>query len=197
MPRLARPPGRPPESAAPAAPMPPGRRPVRAWAIWLAWMAVIGVLYLFMQNMFARPSVFIAEAGELQLPRQRDGHFYVEGAINRTPVIFMIDTGASLVAISEATARAAGLEGGAPRTFATAGGTRQGRVQRADAISLGAPGGFVLRDIEVGIGLEMGSSGRQRQKGQRGQTSHALLGQNVLRHFHITIAGDTMRLQRK
>lgn len=164
-----------PQPSEPPAP----RQAVRTWVIWLICMGVIGVLYLLMSALLAPAGPVLTAEGSLQLPRQRDGHFYVDGHINQTPVRFMIDTGASLVAISDATAYAAGLSGGRSTQFSTAGGTRQGRVMRAQSLSFG---GFVLEDVDVGTGLSMESS------------SQALLGQNVLRHFDIAIQGDQMRI---
>ncbi|PAT36819.1 TIGR02281 family clan AA aspartic protease [Vandammella animalimorsus] len=166
---------RPPRSA-------PAR--LRPWMIWLVWMLVIGAMYLLMDRLLApAPAVQITSANgsaALQLPRHRDGHFYVQGAINGAPVQFMVDTGASLVSVSDALADAARLHGGRQTTFSTANGTRPGRVVRAASLRLGD---FTLKNIEIGTGLNMG----------RGEP--ALLGQNVLRHFHVTMEGDTMVLR--
>lgn len=46
---------------------------------------------------------------ETQLRRKPDGHFYVTAEVNGTPTTFLIDTGASTVALTESDARAAGL----------------------------------------------------------------------------------------
>ena len=50
-----------------------------------------------------------AEGGQLRIPIAPDGHFWVEGTINGTPARFLIDSGASVTALSVASARAAGL----------------------------------------------------------------------------------------
>lgn len=167
--------GKPPRST-------PAR--LRPWMIWLTWMLVIGAMYLLMDWLLApAPVVQITNAdggAALQLPRHRDGHFYVQGAINGAPVQFMIDTGASLVSVSDTLAEAAQLHGGRQTTFSTANGTRQGRVVRAASLRLG---NFTLENVEIGTGLNMG----------RGEP--ALLGQNVLRHFHVTMEGNTMVLR--
>ncbi|RMX02966.1 TIGR02281 family clan AA aspartic protease [Corticibacter populi] len=158
----------------------------RPWLLWLVWIAVIGALYLVMNQLLAPPAAIYraADGGELQLPRHRDGHFYVDGSVNGVPVRFMVDTGASIVSVSDAVARAAGLEGGRSITFQTANGPREGRVVRAERLSLGAaPDGFTLQGIEVGTGLAIGSS------------DEALLGQNVLRHFDVSIDRQAMVLR--
>jgi aspartyl protease family protein len=48
-------------------------------------------------------------AGSTELPRAADGHFYADAAINGTSVNFLVDTGATMVALTGADARAAGL----------------------------------------------------------------------------------------
>lgn len=50
-----------------------------------------------------------AEGQALRIPVARDGHYWVEGTINGTPARFLIDSGASVTALSEGAARAAGL----------------------------------------------------------------------------------------
>jgi aspartyl protease family protein len=50
-----------------------------------------------------------AEGQALRIPIAPDGHFWVEGSVNGTPARFLIDSGASVTALSVASARAAGL----------------------------------------------------------------------------------------
>ena len=47
---------------------------------------------------------------ETQLVRRPDGHFYVTADVNGKPTTFLIDTGASTVALTESDARAIGLQ---------------------------------------------------------------------------------------
>lgn len=47
---------------------------------------------------------------ETELRRRPDGHFYVTADVNGAPITFLIDTGASMIALTESDARAAGLE---------------------------------------------------------------------------------------
>jgi aspartyl protease family protein len=46
---------------------------------------------------------------EVTLSRSGDGHFYADALVNGKPVRFLVDTGASAVALSEKDAAAAGL----------------------------------------------------------------------------------------
>jgi len=50
-----------------------------------------------------------AEGQTLRIPISPDGHYWVEGSVNGTPTRFLIDSGASITALSVASARAAGL----------------------------------------------------------------------------------------
>lgn len=154
----------------------------RAWVILAFWLLVIGGLYLVMNQLLKPPAaVYHAQGqGQLELPRHRDGHFYVQGSINGSPVNFMVDTGASLVSVSNETARAAGLQGGKPTVFHTANGSREGRIVRADTLTLS---GFTLQNVRIGTGLDSG------------EDHTALLGQNVLSQFDVRIAGQTMTLR--
>ena len=48
-------------------------------------------------------------AGTTELPRAADGHFYADAQLNGSRIGFLVDTGASVVALTGADARAAGL----------------------------------------------------------------------------------------
>ena len=47
---------------------------------------------------------------ETRLRQQANGHFYVTAYVNGTPVRFVVDTGASMVVLTEEAARAVGLQ---------------------------------------------------------------------------------------
>lgn len=119
-------------------------------------------------------------SGELVIPRQRDGHFYVRGEINHQPVMFLIDTGASSVAISDAVARAAQLPQGRRITVGTAAGPRAARLVHGVPVKAGT---LVHNDTSVSVGLDIGAP------------DGALLGQSFLRHFDVQILSDRMLLR--
>lgn len=50
-----------------------------------------------------------AEGRALHIPIAPDGHYWVEGMVNGTPARFLIDSGASVTALSVSSARASGL----------------------------------------------------------------------------------------
>jgi len=78
-----------------------------------AWIAGIGLLTLLFQDQLesrfnpnTKPLVQIGRDGskEVVLERNAQGHYVADGMINDTPVTFLIDTGATDVAIPEALA---------------------------------------------------------------------------------------------
>jgi aspartyl protease family protein len=157
-----------------------------ALAIAAVWLAVAGVLYLVFDriehNRQASLKPYALDSGDLVIPRQRDGHFHVEGEVNRQPVRFLVDTGASHVSVSQALAIQAGLPAGQSITLHTANGPRQGQVVRSVPVRVG---NLVLNDTSVAVGL----SGLEPQQ--------ALLGQAFLRHFDVEIRRDEMVLRQR
>jgi aspartyl protease family protein len=145
------------------------------------WFAVMGVVYLAMDHYMKPRQAVVTAEGELRVPRHRDGHFYVEGAVNGKPLTFLIDTGASGVVVSEAFARSAGLQGGEPATFNTANGQLRGQLVRGVPVSAGP---FSVSAVTVGVGLV--------GKGN----DHGLLGQNFLSRFEMSISKKELVLRR-
>ncbi|MGB3752409.1 MAG: TIGR02281 family clan AA aspartic protease [Parerythrobacter sp.] len=82
----------------------------------------------------------VVEGGETRIPMARDGHFWLEAEVNGVPVNFMVDTGATLTALSQSTAQAAGLEprqGGLPLRLKTANGTILADLTTIDELRFG------------------------------------------------------------
>ncbi|WP_150291310.1 retropepsin-like aspartic protease family protein [Sphingobium estronivorans] len=57
----------------------------------------------------AAPPPARVDGQALHIPIAADGHYWVEGSVNGSPVRFLIDSGASVTALSVASARTAGL----------------------------------------------------------------------------------------
>lgn len=153
-----------------------------ALAIVAFWLVVMGALYWAMDRWQQPRAARVTAAGELVIARHADGHFRIAGAIDGEPVMFLIDTGASVVSVSEALAARAGLRGGERASFHTANGVREGRMVRAGTIAL--QGGMAVDNLRVGVGLQTGSDDAQ-----------ALLGQNFLQHFEVRMDRDQMVLR--
>ncbi len=116
--------------------------------------------------------------GAVELKRTMDGHYYASGLINGHPVVFMVDTGASTISVSRATADRLGLKGCRDTVYGTAGGTVRGCEARADEVEVA---GLRARDVRVAVLPSQ-------------HDDLVLLGMNVLRHFRIETEAGTMRL---
>ena len=115
------------------------------------------------------------------LERQWDGHFYADAEVNGQTIHFLVDTGASVIALSREDARRAGIATSIamPEVVGEgASGEVHGEVARIDRISLGPASD---RDIPAII-LDDGNQ--------------SLLGQSFLSKFaSVQIRGDTMVLE--
>jgi aspartyl protease family protein len=72
------------------------------------------------------------------LQRDRSGHYLAQGEINGLPVHFLVDTGATDVAVSEKLARSMGLEFGPRVTVMTAAGPAAAWKTRLRSVNLGS-----------------------------------------------------------
>jgi aspartyl protease family protein len=96
--------------------------------------------------------------GETRIPMSRDGHFWLEASINGVPRRFLIDTGATLTAISPDTATAAAVPQQAMRQTVTL-RTANGSI-RAELATIGELrfGNIVARDLDAVIAPGMGET---------------------------------------
>lgn len=116
---------------------------------------------------------------EVELQRNRQGHYVANGTINGVAVTFLLDTGATDVAIPENVARAAGLQAGFAGQANTANGTVTVYSTRIDELVLG---NIVLSNVGASITPSMG-----------GDT--ILLGMSALRQVEFTQRGSTLTLR--
>ena len=90
-----------------------------------------------------------ASGRSLDIPRDARGHFQTDGHIDGQRVNFMVDTGASLVALNEKSAARFGLRPSRSdynATVTTANGTIKAARTRLAKIELG---GLVVRDVDA------------------------------------------------
>jgi aspartyl protease family protein len=119
-------------------------------------------------------------AREIVLPAGPGGHFHASGAINGRPVRFMVDTGASVVALGQPDADRIGLDyRRSPRAMMqTANGTVAAHRITLSAVTLGE---VTLANVPaVVMPLPM---------------SHVLLGNSFLSRFQMRRDNDVMRLE--
>lgn len=126
----------------------------------------------------ARPAG--AGGREVVLPMGPGGHFLGSGAINGRAVRFMVDTGASVVALSAAEAARIGvdLDAAVPVVIGTANGTVTGRRITLSAVTLGE---VTVANVAAVV--------------TPAPMSHVLLGNSFLQRFQLRRDNDVMRLQ--
>lgn len=146
----------------------------------LIWLALLGAAYWGFDQYLAPKVATVSAAGEVTIPRASDGHYYVSGSINGHPVTFLVDTGASTVAVSADFAREAGLPRGYPLRFETANGSTEGELVQNQTVEAG---GLRVANIDVGVGIRVGAP------------NSALLGQSYLRHVDVLQSGDRLVLR--
>jgi aspartyl protease family protein len=96
-------------------------------------------------------SATVAQAGlrTLSIPRDGRGHFATEGRIDGQRIPFMIDTGASVVALNESSAARFGMRptpGDYRASVTTANGTVKGAPARIAMLEIG---GLIVRDVDA------------------------------------------------
>jgi aspartyl protease family protein len=85
----------------------------------------------------------------LSIPRDARGHFQTEGRIDGQRISFMVDTGASVIALNESSAARFGLRpsrGDYNAAVSTANGTIKAARTRLAMVELG---GLIVRDVEA------------------------------------------------
>ncbi len=144
------------------------------------WSVVMGLLYMGMTHYLKPKQAQVLANGDLVITRSQDGHYYTLGTVNGREARFLVDTGASLVSVSEAFAQKAFLVTGVSATFKTANGDRVGRIVEGVSVSIGP---VSVSNIRVGVGLSVGDE------------NDVLLGQSFLSKFDITISKNQMVLR--
>ncbi|PVZ15637.1 MULTISPECIES: TIGR02281 family clan AA aspartic protease [unclassified Pseudomonas] len=165
---------------------PPGSRAGKLLLI-AAWVAGIFLATRFFGSWEARqenPNQQVATALangviEVRLQANRQGHFVASGKVNGQPVTFMVDTGATQVAVPAELAAGLGLPTGAPVTLSTANGLAEGARSRVASLSLG---GIELRDVSAVVMPGMGDS-------------TVLLGMSALKRLEFNQRGGTLLLR--
>lgn len=151
----------------------------------IAWALVMAGLYWFFGDWEARQAnpntarVLNQQQGELTLKRNRAGHYVADGEINGRRVTFLLDTGATWVALPGALARELGLKRGAAVTLQTASGTSVGYQTRLESVRLGP---IAMRDVGALVADGM-------------DADTVLLGMNFLRRLEFTQRGGELVLR--
>ncbi len=156
----------------------------------LGLMGILVVVVLQLSRMDPRFEMAIPELGlpeqvvegsETRIRRAPDGHYWLRAEINGHPANFLVDTGATLTAVSTETAAAAGLEpreGGLPVRMQTANGPVAADLTTIDELRFG---NVAARGLDAIIAPGLGPTN--------------VIGMNLLsRLASVRLEGETMIL---
>jgi len=155
------------------------------WLMFIVWLSVFGGAYAWFHQWDAaqvNPNTAAsmpATGGEVTLQRNRSGHYMADGMINGTGVTFMLDTGATQVALPMRTARALGLQLGEAVQLRTANGDTIGYRTRLDRVRLGP--------------IELRGVAAVATDGMDGEV--VLLGMSFLKRVEFAQRGDRLTLR--
>ncbi len=156
--------------------------------IWLTWLIVLYFLFILFSKVLDQQKnpnqsidSFVSDNGviEIMLERNRGGQYVANGQINNQPVTFLVDTGASDVAIPMHIADRLNLAKGHQLTYHTANGTTIGYRTQLDEIQLGD---ILMTNIRGGITPNM-------------QSDFILLGMSFLKKLEFTQRGNTLTIR--
>jgi aspartyl protease family protein len=151
------------------------------------WLLLLILLTLLFSNWLQRErnpnralTVFDGPTGEavVTLQSNRAGHYLASGEINGVEVTFLLDTGATWVAVPERVARLTGLRKGPRSQSVTANGVADTWLTRIDSIRLGP---FEMQGVRAAIIPDMPGD-------------EVLLGMNFLKRFKLEQEGEQMRI---
>jgi aspartyl protease family protein len=156
--------------------------------VWFAWLFALGLLVFFFQDVLDKqwnpneePQVSLNAKGkaEVRLQQNRQGHYVVQGAINETPVVFLLDTGATEVSIPAHIADKLQLESFASSRVNTANGSITVYQTKLDQLSIG---NIYLYDVAAHINPSM-------------QSNEILLGMSALKRVEFSQIGKQLVLR--
>lgn len=156
----------------------------------IVWILIILFLYFLSDSWLAKkknpnqmPHSMIHPNGrkEVHLKQSLNKTYLLNGTINQLPVTFMIDTGASTVAIPTDLARKLNLPRGHSVIVQTASGTMSGYTSQVNEITLG---NIILHNIKVVVS-------------SYAQPHIILLGMSALKHLDFEKRNTVLILKQK
>ena len=155
--------------------------------MYLGWLVVLGILtWLFgnWEESRYNPnrnviSTVNDDRTEVILQRNQWGHYAATGTLNGKTVTYLLDTGATTVAVPGQLARELGLRRGRPFIVSTANGNATAYATTLNTITLGD---IEMRNLRATINPSM-------------LGDKILLGMNVLQHLELIQKGDTLTIR--
>jgi aspartyl protease family protein len=159
----------------------------RAWAIVLTIVVLIAAFRNDLQLLLGRvigavdPARPTISNNEMRFEKRNDGHFYIRAEVNQVDVLFMVDTGATNIALSRKDAERVSID---PTTLEftedvqTANGTARAAPISIDSLTIGP---YTDRDM----------------RGHVVDTDVSLLGMSALdRYSRVSIEGTVLTIVR-
>ncbi|VUD40299.1 hypothetical protein TDB9533_00082 [Thalassocella blandensis] len=155
--------------------------------LYISWILVlIGLTYFFglreKQEFNPNQNIVSSEADgvrEITLKRNKFHHYVASGTINDVGVVFMLDTGATDVAVPQSLARKLNLKKGYKSRVMTANGTVEVYTTSINKLELGP---IVLHNVSATINPYM-------------EGNDILLGMSVLKNLEFSQTGDNLTLR--
>lgn len=160
-----------------------GGRALRQMLVWVVIFAGVALGADWYLDATAPRQQVMEQGTRTQIPVGRGGHFHLQAVVNDAPIDFIVDTGATHIALSRRDAQAIGLDPDRLR-FSGVAVTANGRVQTAPVtIDRLAIGEIVDRDVPAVV--------------IDSQLQDSLLGMSYLRRFAtISFQNDMLILER-
>lgn len=158
------------------------------WMFVLVWVIAIAMLTQFFSKILddkrnPNKSLTTLEMDngtkQVVLRGSQHGHYIANGKINQQDVVFLVDTGATLVSVPAGVAKRIGLVRGAPMTVMTANGRITTYTTRLDSVSLGD---ISVENVRASINPRM-------------QGEEVLLGMSFLRDLSVTHENGTLTVR--
>lgn len=156
--------------------------------IYASWVVLLALLTLLFNNILDRQhnpnqtlqGQTVGGVNEVSLERNRAGHYVANGTINGVDVVFLVDTGATDVAISPALAKRLRLQAGLPVAIQTANGKVTGYATRLRSVMLGN-----IEQQNVAATINPGMQAEDE----------VLLGMSFLKHLQLVQQGNQLTIR--
>lgn len=151
----------------------------------IAWVILFAGAYWYFEVRLThnanpnRAEVLALQHGEVRLQRNQEGHYLAQGEINGQLVTFLVDTGATRVALSPGLAQKLALARGSVATVQTANGPTSAYQTTLKTVRLGS---IEVHDVAALI-----------TTGLDGDT--VLLGMSFLKQMEFTQRGSVLTLK--
>lgn len=155
------------------------------YGVWILFAVMLTMLFGFLMDRQRNPNqsletrISVDNVHEVVLKRNRMGHYVASGSVNGRAVEYLLDTGATYVAIPETLALKLGLSRGNPIPTSTANGVITTYATVLDRVELG---GILLRNVRASINPHT-------------PDDQVLLGMGFLKHLELIQKGDSLTIR--